>query len=97
MMQEKPNDLRLKYGNQENITDKIKWKNKMTRELEGLEEGPKAEIHIILLKTILIISNWKTPGHDGGDGFWFEKFTSIHDRLTLEWNRCLQGTHIPNG
>ena len=25
----------------------------MTRELEGLEEGPKAEIHIDLLKTTL--------------------------------------------
>ena len=37
----------------------------MTRELEGLEEGPKAEILIELLKKILKkISNWKTPGHD---------------------------------
>ena len=25
----------------------------MTKELEGLEEGPKAEIHIYLLKTTL--------------------------------------------
>ena len=27
--------------------------NNVTRELEGLEEGPKAEIHIDLLKTTL--------------------------------------------
>ena len=27
--------------------------NNMTRELEGLEEGPKTEIHIDLLKTTL--------------------------------------------
>ena len=38
----------------------------MTRELEGLEEGPKAEIHIELFKkTLKKISNWKTLGHDG--------------------------------
>ena len=31
--------------------EKTKWIKNMTRELEGLEEGPKAEIHIDLLKT----------------------------------------------
>ena len=34
----------------------------MTRELEGLEEGPKAEIRIELTKkTVKKISNWKMP------------------------------------
>ena len=30
---------------------KAEWINNMTKELEGLEEGPKAEIHIDLLKS----------------------------------------------
>ena len=34
-------------------------------------------------------------GHDGTHGFCFKKFTSIHDRLALERNRCLQGAHVP--
>ena len=69
----------------------------MTRELEGLKEGPKAEIHIELLKkTLKKISNWKTPGQDGIHGFWFKKFTSIHDRLVLEMNRCLQDAQVPD-
>ena len=68
----------------------------MTRELEGLEKGPKAEIHSDLLKTKLRnISNWKTPGHDGIHGFWFKNFTTIPDRLTLEMNKCLQTAHVP--
>ena len=33
--------------------EKAKWKNNITRKLEGLEEGPKAEMHINLLKTSL--------------------------------------------
>ena len=33
--------------------EKAEWINNMTRELEGLKEGPKAEIHIDLLKTTL--------------------------------------------
>ena len=64
--------------------------NNITRELDGLEEGPEMEIHVDLLRTTLKrISNWKAPGHDGIYGFWLKKFTSIHDRLTLERNRCL--------
>ena len=69
----------------------------MTRELEGLEEGLKGEIHIELLKkTLKKISNWKTPGHDGIDGFWFKKFTSIHDRLALDMNRYQQDAQVPD-
>ena len=68
----------------------------MTRELEGLKEDPKAEIYTNLLKTTLKkISNWKTSGHDGIHGFWFKKFTSIHDRLALEMNKCQQTAHVP--
>ena len=69
----------------------------MTGELEGLAEGPKGEIHIELLKkTLKKIPNWKTPGHDGIHGFWFKKFTSIHDRPALEMNRCLQDAQVPD-
>ena len=72
--------------------ENTEWINNITRELEGLEEGPKAEIHIDLFKTTLKrISNWKTPGHDGIHGFWFKKFTFIHDRVALKIKRYLQG------
>ena len=37
----------------------------------------------------------KTPDHDGIPGFWFKKFTSIHDRLALQMNKYLQRAHVP--
>ena len=75
---------------------KAKWINHITRELEELEEDPKAEIHADLLKTTLKkVSNWKRPCHDRIHGFWFKKFTSIHDRLALEMNKCLQTAYVP--
>ena len=36
------------------------------------------------------------PGYDGILGFWFMKFTSIHDRLVLEMNSCLQDAQVPD-
>ena len=65
----------------------------MTKELEGLEEGPKAEIHIDVLK--MPQKRGKMLDHNGIHGFWFKKSTSIHDRLALEMNKCLQGDHVP--
>ena len=68
----------------------------MVKELEGLEEGPEAEIHIDLLRMKQKkIPNWKTLGHDGIHGFCFKKFTTIHDRLAHEMNRCLPQAHVP--
>ena len=76
--------------------EKAEWINYIARELEQLEEGPKAEIHIDLPKrTLKKVSNWKTPGHDGIHGFWFKTFTLIHDRLALEMNKCRQTEHVP--
>ena len=76
--------------------ENAEWINNIIRELDGLEEAPKMEIHVDLLKTPLKrISNWKEPGHDRIHGFWFKKFTSLHGRLALEMNRCLQDAQVP--
>ena len=70
--------------------------SKMAKKLEGLKEGPKAEISIDLLRmTRKKIWNWKTPGNDGIHGFWFRKLTTVHDRPALEIYRCLQEAHVP--
>ena len=40
--------------------EKAEWINNITRELEQLKEGPKAEMHTDLLKTALKkVTNWK--------------------------------------
>ena len=75
--------------------ENAEWINNITRELEGLEEDHKMEIHIDLLKTTLKrISTWKAPAH-WIHGFWFKKVNPIHGRLALEMNRCLQGAQVP--
>ena len=47
-----------------------------------------------LRATLKKVANWKTPGHDGIHGFWFKKFTFIHERLAIEIKRCLEETDI---
>ena len=86
-MQWKPNDFGLKYGNKEN-NEEVEWIINMKKELVKLEEDPKAEIHIDLLKTTLKsikLENAKS---------WWNTFTAIHDWLALEMSWCLQGTYL---
>ena len=66
------------------------------KELKRLEEGTNAKIHLDSLGATLKKSpNRKTPVNDGIYGYWFKKLTSIHDRLAIKMNRCLQETDIP--
>ena len=68
--------------------------DKRTRKARGRPQSRNT--HRTTQKTLRNISNWKTSGHGGIHGFWFKKFTSIHDRLTLEMNRCLQDVQVPD-
>ena len=89
-MQEKPNNFGLKYGNQKK---NIRKRLNMTWELE-LEEGPKAEIHIDLLK--MTLKNIKMENVRPWWNTWFlVQETSIHDKLALEMNKGLRRAHVP--
>ena len=35
------------------------------------------------------MSNWKAPGPDGVQGFWFKKLTNLHHRVTKHSQACL--------
>ena len=59
-VQKNPKDFGLRYGNQK-YNEKAEWINNMTRELEGLEESPKADIHLDLLKTTQKYQTGKRP------------------------------------
>ena len=89
-MQEKPKDFGLKYGNQENLTKRPKDKEYEKR-IRRVRRRPESGNTYRFTKKV---SNWKASGHDGICGFWFKKLPSIHNRIALEMNKCLQGAHV---
>ena len=58
-------------------------------------EGPKVKLHIYSLRKTFKNTKLQNAWHDGIHGLSFKKFTSNHDRLALEINRCLQEGDIP--
>ena len=73
---------------------KNEWINNMTRELEGLKEGPKVKMHIDLLKMTLINIKLVNARSLWNTCFLVWKI-HLHDRLALGMNRCLQEVHVP--
>ena len=59
----------------------------MEKELQGLDKGSEAIIHLESLSIEKKLPNLETLGHDGIQEFWFLTFTSIHDSLILELSR----------
>ena len=51
------------------------------------------DIHISvdsIMRKLKSTPNWKSPGPDGVQGYWLKNLTSIHQRLALQLNDCLQ-------
>ena len=48
-----------------------------------------------LITTIKNLANWKAPGPDKIQSFWFKKIPSIHKYLTAEYNKLLNGKEFP--
>ena len=40
--------------------------------------------------------NWKSPGPDLIQGFWLKNFSSLHERVRLLPNECLDSGFVPN-
>ena len=41
------------------------------------------------------MTNWKAPGPDGIQGFWFKKFSSVHSRIAEGLQECLTQGWVP--
>ena len=68
----------------------------MEKELQGCKQGTKAKIHFDSIRTtVKKVPIWKTRSHNSTQELWFEEFTSIYDGLSIEMNRCLEWTNIP--
>ena len=47
-------------------------------------------------KVLGTMPNWKSPGPDLVQGFWLKNFTSLHERVRLQLNECLNSGFEPS-
>ena len=47
-------------------------------------------------KMLKKMANWKAPGPDLVQGFWLKNFRSMHGRMLIQLNECLNKGNVPN-
>ena len=48
-----------------------------------------------LRKILGKLQPWKEPGHDGVQGFWYKRFTSLYERLVIDLSNMLNSGSPP--
>ena len=67
------------------------------KELEQDEGQNKIDItKNKLMRVLRKMSNWKTPGPDNIIGHWLENLISLHDKLLVYFQDCLDFGVVPN-
>ena len=77
------------------VTKRTEWINNIETDFVRHEERPKMNIHVDALKSTRKNQTGEILGPNGIHGFWFKKFTTNHDRLATEMNKCTQKTDTP--
>ena len=73
------------------------WLKEIEDDFSRVKQQEDAEIATEdVLKGIRKMSSWKAPGPDGVQGFWFKKFSSVHQRLVEALGRCLDDGCVPD-
>ena len=73
-----------------------KWLQDLRSEV-NVKKQEKIDITTGSLKMILgRMPNWKLPGPDLVQGFWFKNFSGLHERVRLQLKECLDSRFVPS-
>ena len=67
------------------------------KEEMGVQEQENIELTADKMEKMLKkMANWKAPGPDLVQGFWLKNFRSMHGRMLIQLNECLNKGNVPN-
>ena len=77
------------------------WKaerlQELEKELNGVEQQSDIKVTVeLMMKQLRKISNRKSPGLDGLQGYWIKNFSALKDRIMRQLNWCLQDNSVPD-
>ena len=75
---------------------KAEWISKVKQDLAGVEQQDDLVIGVEEVRAgVRRMTNWRAPGPDGIQGFWFKKFSSLHSRIADGLQECLTQGWVP--
>ena len=72
------------------------WVNRVQGRLEHVERQDDLSVPVDDVKKMIgKVSNWKSPGPDGVQGFWIKNLTTLHKLLGTHLQKCLEDGNVP--
>lgn len=86
------------WANKEDHDETAYW---IQEEQDKNNSLPEMECPAISLEDVKLalknVPNWKAPGRDKIQNYWWKKFTSVHETLARQFQRCLMNPEeVPN-
>ena len=79
-----------------NFNENGSWLPKVKERLSEIDKQEDIRISVENVKTaIRKMTNWKVPGPDCVQGYWFKRFSSLHSRLTEHLQTCVVVGDVP--
>ena len=79
-----------------NFNENASWLPKVKERLSEIDKQEDIRISVENVKTaIRKMTNWKVPGPDCVQGYWFKRFSSLHSRLTEHLQACVVVGDVP--
>ena len=72
------------------------WLRKVKRRLSGTQQQEDVSVSAAdVLAGVRRMPCWKAPGPEGVRGFWFKKFTNLHQSIARRLQECLDSGNVP--
>ena len=79
-----------------NFNEKASWLPKVKERLSEIAKQEDIRISVENVKMAMRkIANWKTPGSDCAQDYWFKRFSRWHSRLTEHLQTCIVVGDVP--
>ena len=73
-----------------------RWISKVKESLQNVRQQQNIAISIKSVKNgIKRMTNWKAPGPDGVQGYWFKRFSNLHSRIAQHLQECVETGSVP--
>ena len=79
-----------------NFNENASWFPKLKERLSEIRWQEDIRISFDNVKTtVRKMTNWKAPGTDFVQGYWFKRFSTLHSRLTEQLQTCVVEGNVP--
>ncbi|MGY8822311.1 MAG: RNA-directed DNA polymerase, partial [Pseudomonadales bacterium] len=85
------------WGNSFQHNGEAEWLDEVKEEMRGkVEVMGDVEVKVEdVVKRVRGMSNWKAPGPDGVQGYWFKAFACLHKPIANALQRCIVEGNVP--